>query len=105
MSTMMHMGNGMFMPIPHYLIPFQVQNPNSTTLHDRDDPTSNLFNMVLPGFDYLPIILVSMIEVVAVLVYSRYREWVVQDQVESGDHRMTHPLLSCLHDKAGEGGA
>jgi hypothetical protein len=60
MSTMMYMGNSMFILIPHYLIPFQVQNPNSTPLHNRDDPTSNLFNVVLPGFDYLPFTLVLL---------------------------------------------
>jgi hypothetical protein len=54
MSTMMHMGNSMFMLIPHDLIPFQVQNPNGTTWHNRDDPISNLFNVVLPRFYYLP---------------------------------------------------
>jgi len=54
MSTMMHMCNSMFVLIPHYFIALQVKNPNSPPLHNRDDPTSNLFNMVLPGFYDLP---------------------------------------------------
>jgi len=54
MSTMMRVSDSMFMLIRHYFIALQVQNPNSPPLHNRDDPTSNLLNVVLPGFDYLP---------------------------------------------------
>ena len=69
MSTMLHVGDRMSILIPHHLIPFQVQNPNSPTFHNRDDPTSNLLNMILPGFDDLPFTLVfPMISMVAMFI-------------------------------------
>ena len=68
MSTMLHLGDRMSILIPIHLIPFQVQNPNRPPLHDRDNPTSNLFNMVLPGFDDLPFTLV--VPMISVMGYS-----------------------------------
>lgn len=38
----------------------EIQDPNCPTFHDRDDPTSNLLNMVLPGFYNLPFTLVFL---------------------------------------------
>jgi len=59
MSMPVCVGDSMIMLILHDLITLgEIQHPNGPTFHDRDDPTSNLFNMVLPGFHNLPFTIV-----------------------------------------------
>lgn len=74
MSMSMSMSKSMFMLSDYSLISLgEIQDPNCPTFHDRDDPTSNLLNMVLPGFHNLPFTIVftmigMVVGTVAVLV-------------------------------------
>ena len=59
MSMPVCVGDSIIMLMLHDLITLgEVQDPNCPTFHDRDDPTSNLLNMVLPGFYHLPFTIV-----------------------------------------------
>ena len=61
MSMPVCVGDSMVMLILRDLITLgEVQHPNGSTLHDRDDPTSNVLNVILPGFDDLPFTLVFL---------------------------------------------
>ena len=63
------MSDSMIMLMLHDLITLgEVQHPNGPTFHDRDDPTSNLLNVVLPGFNDLPFTLV--VPMISVMGYS-----------------------------------
>jgi hypothetical protein len=61
----------MFIPTPSILVSLgEIQNPNCPTLHDRHDPTSNLLNVVPPGFYDLPFIpILGVIGVMSMSVF------------------------------------